>query len=135
MSLAEILRVDVAELTGEDSADPQASQYTAAKDIERAMMTYDALESVIGADSPEDMADFARLRLGVERVNRAYQAARYDEAGRMLPALIQGIEAAARTCPRQDAAAAEAIRAPARRSLRWVRTVSLSMRSRVPEIR
>jgi transcriptional regulator with XRE-family HTH domain len=111
MSLAQILRVDVAELTGEDSADPQASQYTAAKDIERAMMTYDALESVIGADSPEDAADFARLQLGVERVNRAYQAARYDEAGRMLPALIQRIEATARTCPRQDATAAEAIRA------------------------
>jgi transcriptional regulator with XRE-family HTH domain len=111
MSLAQILRVDVAELTGEDSADPQASQYTAAKDIERAMMTYDALESVIDADSPEDAADFARLRLGVERVNRAYQAATYDEAGRMLPALIQRIEAAARTCPRQDATAAETIRA------------------------
>lgn len=113
MSLAEILRVDVAELTGDDPAAPPASRYTAAREIELAMMAYDALESVIGAEAPGSASDLAGLRLGVDRVNRAYQAARYDEAGRMLPALIRRIETAARTCPRQDATSAEAIRAQA----------------------
>lgn len=47
VSLAEILRVDVGELTGDEPGDPRASQYAAAREIERAMMAYDALESVI----------------------------------------------------------------------------------------
>ncbi len=89
MSLAEILRVDVNELTGHEPSDPRASQYAAAREIERAMMAYDALESLIGADIAAHAPDLGRLRLGVDRVNRAYQAARYDEAGRMLPGLIR----------------------------------------------
>jgi len=102
MSLAEVLRVDVAELTGDESAEQRAEQYTAAQEIERAMMAYDGLEAVIGGDEAERPPDVARLLLGLGRVNRAYQAARYDEAGRMLPALIRGVEIAARTCPRHD---------------------------------
>jgi transcriptional regulator with XRE-family HTH domain len=90
MSLAEVLRVDVAELTGDEPAEQRAAQYTAAQEIERAMMAYDGLESVIGGDEAERSPDVARLLLGLGRVNRAYQAARYDEAGRMLPALIRG---------------------------------------------
>jgi transcriptional regulator with XRE-family HTH domain len=48
VSLAEILRVDVGELTGNEPGDPRASQYAAAREIERAMVAYDALESVMG---------------------------------------------------------------------------------------
>jgi transcriptional regulator with XRE-family HTH domain len=111
MSLAEILRVDVTELTGDEPSDPQPSQYAAAREIERAMMAYDALESLIGAGTAVRAPDLGRLRLGVDQVNRAYQAARYDEAGRMLPALIRGVETAVRTCPRGDVIAVSAVRA------------------------
>jgi transcriptional regulator with XRE-family HTH domain len=111
MSLAEILRVDVTELTGDEPSDPRPSLYAAAREIERAMMAYDALESLIGAHTAALTPDLGRLRLGVDRVNRAYQAARYDEAGRMLPALIRGVETAARTCPRRDMIAVSSVRA------------------------
>lgn len=43
-ALAEILRADVTELTGGEQVRPQAARYTAAREIERAMMAYDALE-------------------------------------------------------------------------------------------
>jgi len=74
------------------------------------MMAYEALESVIGADATEWPPGITRLKLEVERVNRAYQAARYEEAGRMLPGLIRGMEVAARTCPRREAMAVGAVR-------------------------
>ncbi len=109
-SLAEILRVDVSELTGDERGEPRGSQYAAAREIERAMMAYDALESVIEADTAVHAPDLARLRLEVERVNRAYQAARYEEAGRILPGLIRCVETAARTCPRRDASTVSALR-------------------------
>ena len=101
-SLAEVLRVDVAELTGDEPDQRRASNYIATLEIERAMMAYDGLESVIANDEAERPPGVARLMLGLGRVNRAYQAARYEEAGRMLPALIRGVETAARTCPRGD---------------------------------
>jgi hypothetical protein len=41
------------------------------------MMAYDALDSVIGAEEPGPASDLAGLQLCVDRVNRAYQAARY----------------------------------------------------------
>lgn len=67
LSLAEVLRVDVAELTGDEQAEQQASQYTAALDIERAMMVYDGLESVIGGDEAGRTPDIKRLALGLGR--------------------------------------------------------------------
>jgi transcriptional regulator with XRE-family HTH domain len=109
-ALAEILRVDVSELTGDEPGEPRGSQYAAAREIERAMMAYDALESVIEADTAVHAPDLARLRLEVERANRSYQAARYEEAGRILPGLIRAVETAARTCPRTDAIAVSALR-------------------------
>jgi transcriptional regulator with XRE-family HTH domain len=109
-SLAEILRLDITDLTGDDVSDPRTSRYAAAREIERAMMAYESLESVIGSDSAVREPDLARLRLAVDRANRSYQAARYDEAGRMLPSLIRSVETAARTCPSRDAAVADALR-------------------------
>jgi transcriptional regulator with XRE-family HTH domain len=110
ISLADILRVEVTELTADDLSAPQASRYTAAREIERAMMAYDSLESVIGADCAVREPDLARLQLAVDRANRSYQAARYDEAGRMLPGLIRAVETAARTCPGRDGIAVGALR-------------------------
>jgi transcriptional regulator with XRE-family HTH domain len=88
VSLAEILRVDIGELTGDEPGDPRASRYAAAREIERAMMAYDALESVIAADFDVHAPDLAQLRLDVERVNRSYRAPRYEEAGRILPGRV-----------------------------------------------
>jgi len=110
MSLAEVLRVEVTDLTGDEMSDPQTSRYAAAREIEHAMMAYDALESVIGADASVREPDLARLRLAVERVNHAYQAARYDEAGRMMPGLIRSVEIAARTCRSRHAVAVGVLR-------------------------
>ena len=108
--LAKILRIDVAELTGDEPAAPRSACYTAAQDIERAMMAYDGLESVIAGTEADRPPDIQRLALAVGRVNHTYQAARYEEAGLMLPALIRGVEAAARTCPSRDALAVSTVR-------------------------
>lgn len=43
-------------------------------------------------------------------MNRTYQAARYEEAGHMLPALIRGVEMAVRTCPSRDELAVSTVR-------------------------
>jgi hypothetical protein len=43
-------------------------------------------------------------------VNRIDQAARYEEAGRMLPTLIHGVETAAHTCPSRDVVAVSTVR-------------------------
>jgi len=110
-ALAEILRVEVAELTSDEAATPRSARYTAARDIERAMMAYDGLESAIAGTEADRPPDIQRLPLAVGKVNHTYQAARYDEAGRMLPALIRGVETAARTCPGKDAVAVGTMRA------------------------
>jgi len=72
--------VDVTELTGDETGQPQVSRYTAAQEIGRAMMAYDGLESVIGGAEADRAPDVTHLVLGLSRVNRAYQAARYEEA-------------------------------------------------------
>ena len=110
VALAEVLRVEVADLTGEDTVDPRASRYAAARDIEHAMMAYDSLETVISPGGPGRDPSLAGLRIAVDRVNRAYQAARYNKAGRMLPGLIRAVETAARTCPSADVVAVNEVR-------------------------
>jgi transcriptional regulator with XRE-family HTH domain len=110
-SLAATLRVEVTDLTGDKPPSPQSSRYAAVREIERAMMAYDGLESVIGQAETADDPDLARLRLAVDQVGRTYQAARYDEAGQMLPDLIRSVEIAARTCAGKDAHAVGMVRA------------------------
>ena len=78
VSLAEILHVDVGELTGDEPGDLRASRYAAAREIERAMMAYDALESVIGAA--------VNMILPAEQT--APQLVRYDTATHDLLALL-----------------------------------------------
>jgi transcriptional regulator with XRE-family HTH domain len=109
-TLAEILRVDVTELTGNELPAAQSTHYTASQDIERAMMAYDGLESVIAGAEADRAPDIQRLSLALGRANRIYQAARYEEAGQMLPALIRGVETAARTCASRDAVAVSRVR-------------------------
>ncbi|MBO0807436.1 MAG: helix-turn-helix transcriptional regulator [Actinobacteria bacterium] len=109
-SLAGTLHVDVAELTGDEQAEQQTPRYKAADRIERAMMAYDGLESVISGAQADRTPVIDRLVLALERVNRTYQAARYEEAGWILPALIRSVETAFRTCPRRDAITVSRIR-------------------------
>ncbi|MGI5121905.1 hypothetical protein ACQEU5_20565 [Marinactinospora thermotolerans] len=94
--LAEVPRVSITDLTGDDSPEEADMKYAAAREIERAMMRYTSLETII-EDAGEGLAvDISRLRAEVDRAYAAYQATRYNEAGRHLPRLIQAVEAAAR---------------------------------------
>src|SRR5262250_2877971 len=52
MSLAAVLKVEVTELTGDESTEPQRTRYGAAREIERAMMAYDSLDAVIDGEAP-----------------------------------------------------------------------------------
>ena len=84
--LSDVLRVPLNELTGTDHHVP-APRYTAAVEIERAMMRYSEV-----SDGPVDLA---RLRAEARRTHAANQATRYGEVGRRLPRLIRDVEAAA----------------------------------------
>jgi transcriptional regulator with XRE-family HTH domain len=99
--LAEVLRVDISEIAGSDGDGRGRRVFEAAGAIERAMMRYDeAAASIGGAASGEaangEAASPGRLRDRAQSAYREYQAARYDDVGRLLPALIRAAEAAAR---------------------------------------
>ncbi|RKS07148.1 helix-turn-helix protein [Nocardiopsis sp. Huas11] len=84
--LADVLRIPLTELAGTDHHVP-APRYTAAVEIEHAMMRYSEVR-----DGPVDLA---RLRAEAHRTHAAYQATRYGEVGRRLPRLILDVETAA----------------------------------------
>lgn len=94
--LAEVLRVDIAELTGDDTPAEADMRYASARGIESAMMRYTSLETIIEDSGGDHAVDIARLRAEADRAYAAYQATRYDEVGRRLPRLIRDVEAAAR---------------------------------------
>lgn len=110
LNLARVLSVDMEELTGGESDNPQPSRYSAARDIERAMLRYDAVEAAIdrGQGRPSELEN---LKQGVARANTLYQATRYDEVGHMLPRLIRRAEVAARMCLSRDRQTTNAVRA------------------------
>jgi transcriptional regulator with XRE-family HTH domain len=96
--LAEVLRVDIEEFTGSGDHDEIGRRaYPAASLIEQAMMGYGTSSPVDGGDEPgrDEGLDF--LRAQARSAYQAYQATRYDAAGRILPGLIRGVETAART--------------------------------------
>ena len=96
--LAEVLRVDLEELTGSGDQDETGRRaYPAAPLIEQAMMGYGAPGPVDGGDEPgrETSLNFGRAQ--ARSAYQAYQATRYDAAGRILPGLIRGVETATRT--------------------------------------
>ena len=92
--LAEILRVDIAEITGAESGTTDTEHnYPAASLIEQAMMGY----SPPGQATPGQSgwhAKLSHLRARARAAYQAYQATRYDATGRLLPGLIRDIEAA-----------------------------------------
>src|SRR5436305_557183 len=96
--LAEVLRVDIEELTGSaDRDETDRRAYTAAPLIEQAMMGYGTPSPLDSGDEPGREASLDFLRAQARSAYRAYQATRYDAAGRILPGLIRGVETAART--------------------------------------
>ena len=98
MRLAEVLRVDIEEFTGSADRDETGRRaHPAAPLIEQAMMGYGAPGPVDGGEEPEREVSLDFLRAQVRSAYQAYQATRYDAAGHILPALIRGVETAART--------------------------------------
>jgi transcriptional regulator with XRE-family HTH domain len=96
--LAEVLRVDIAELTGSADRDETGRRaHLAAPLIEQAMMGYGAPGPVDGSGEPEREVSLDFLRAQARSTYKAYQATRYDAAGRILPGLIRGVETAVRT--------------------------------------
>ena len=92
--LAEILRVDIAEITGAESGTTDTEHnYPAASLIEQAMMGYSSPGHATAGQSGWH-AKLSHLRARARAAYQAYQATRYDATGRLLPGLIRDIEAA-----------------------------------------
>jgi transcriptional regulator with XRE-family HTH domain len=96
--MAAVLRVQVEDLTGPDERGEEEGQrvYEPAAEIERAMMGYDAVGASIGGSEPGAASSSGHLRAMAKAAYADYQATRYDDTGRMLPALIREAEAARR---------------------------------------
>jgi transcriptional regulator with XRE-family HTH domain len=90
--LAEVLRVDIEELTDPQNGDENSrGVYPAVALIERSMMGY----GISGQDEHAHQPDPAYLRATADSAYRSYQETRYDTTGRILPGLIRDTEAAA----------------------------------------
>ncbi len=84
--LAEILRVDIEELTGSADRDETGSRaHPAAPLIEQAMMGYGAPSPVDGGEEPGRKVSLDFLRAQARSAYQAYQATRYDEAATSCP--------------------------------------------------
>jgi transcriptional regulator with XRE-family HTH domain len=95
--LAEVLRVDIEELTGSGNQDEIGRRaHPAASLIEQAMMGYGTAGAQGRGEEPEREVSLDFLRAQARSAYQAYQATRYDAAGRILPGLIRAMETAAR---------------------------------------
>jgi len=94
--LAEVLRVDIEELTGSADRDETGRRaYPAASLIEQAMMGYGAPGLLDGGEESGREVSLDFLRVQAHFAYQAYQATRYDATGRILPGLIRAVETAA----------------------------------------
>ena len=108
MRLAEVLRVDIEELTGSGDRDEIGRRaYPAASLIEQSMMGYGTPGALGGRDEPGREVSLNFLRVQARSAYQAYQATRYDATGRILPGLIHRVEAAARVAGSASPAACE----------------------------
>jgi transcriptional regulator with XRE-family HTH domain len=96
--LAEVLRMDISELTGPAGGgdEPSTRPYTGTAQIEQAMTCYDAVEESIARHGDRRRQDFANLLGRIRTAYCGYQATRYEETGRLLPGLIREAEVAGR---------------------------------------
>ena len=96
--LAEVLHVDLEELTGSGDGDERGRRvHPAASLIEQAMMTYGASGTSAGDDESDHQVNLDYLRAKARSAYQSYQATRYDTTGRLLPGLIRDVEIAARS--------------------------------------
>jgi transcriptional regulator with XRE-family HTH domain len=96
--LAEVLHVDIEELTGSGDGDEQGRRvHPAASLIERAMMAYGAPGTSAGDGESDGQVSLDYLRAKARSAYQSYQATRYDTTGRLLPRLIRDVEIAARS--------------------------------------
>jgi transcriptional regulator with XRE-family HTH domain len=106
VSLAEVLRVDIEEITGSgDEGKVGRRTHPAASPIEQAMMGYGTPGIGSGREPREISLD--HLRAQARSAYLAYQATRYDAAGHILPGLIRAVETAARVAGAASPAAHE----------------------------
>jgi transcriptional regulator with XRE-family HTH domain len=85
--LAEVLRVDIEELTGPaDRDESDQGAHPAASLIEQAVMGYGTPAPLDGGNEPERVVSLGFLRAQARSAYQAYQATRYDAVGRTLPA-------------------------------------------------
>ncbi|MEV5708794.1 helix-turn-helix transcriptional regulator [Actinoallomurus sp. NPDC052274] len=111
VQLAEILGVDISQLTPSETG-TETVKYEPVAGIREAMTRYGALPGVINARTNGGRRPSLRwLRHEVRRANSLYQAARYDDAGRLLPGLIDAAEEARASCPAAERRTADALRA------------------------
>jgi transcriptional regulator with XRE-family HTH domain len=110
--MAAVLRVEVEELTGPEGGAGEEGQrvYEPAAEIERAMMGYDAVGASIGGPLTAGASRPAHLRAMAKAAYAGYQATRYDDTGRLLPALIRETEQVGRA-PGGDSREACSVRA------------------------
>ena len=95
--LAEVLRIDVEEITGHgDDENDTRRVYTAASLIEQAMMRHGAAGDRGHAGEQPPGRRIAHLRSMARSAYEGYQATRYDATGRLLPRLIREVEVVAR---------------------------------------
>jgi transcriptional regulator with XRE-family HTH domain len=94
--LAEVLQVDIEEITGSGEGDePGRRVHPAASLIEQAMMTCGAPGASTEREEPDRQVSLDYLRAKARSAYQAYQATRYDSTGRTLPGLIRDVETAA----------------------------------------
>ncbi|MFZ0077927.1 MAG: helix-turn-helix transcriptional regulator [Trebonia sp.] len=94
--MAAVLRVEVEELTGPGGGEEGRRVYQPAAQIEHAMTRYDAAAASIGGRDPQGTGSAGHLGAMARAAYQSYQATRYDDTGRVLPALIIQAEAASR---------------------------------------
>ncbi len=96
--LAEVLRVDIEEITGSGDEDETSRRaYPAASLIEQAMMGYGTSGPLDCVEESGQQVSLDHQRAQARSAYQAYQATRYDATGRILPGLIRAVETAART--------------------------------------
>ena len=110
--LAEILGVEVGQLTPDDETGTETVKYEPVAAIREAMTRYGALPGVVNRRANTGRRPRLRwLSHEMRRANGLYQAARYDEAGRLLPGLIDAVEEARLSCAPAERRATDTVRA------------------------